>query len=122
MWTIINFCYTGEVEVSQDSVLALVTAANLLQMDELRDVCCTFLEERLEPSNCLSTRCFAELHSFQSLMKAAETFACKNFEEVIRTDEFFASDEHVVRKLLDSELVQVKSILCLLLFFRLLRT
>ncbi|XP_065178345.1 kelch-like protein 18 [Sycon ciliatum] len=109
MEVIVNFCYTGELDVGIESVYPLVAAANLLQMDEVRDACCLFLKSRLSPDNCISTHCFADTHGFLELLAAADNFACKNFDAVVASEEFLSCDVDAVTRLLDSEVVQVPS-------------
>lgn len=109
MEAIVNFCYTGEIDVTIDGVYQLVAAANLLQMDELRDICCQYLKLQLTPENCISTRCFADTHGFQSLLQASDLYSYKNFESVVASEEFVQADITIVMRLLDSEVVQVSS-------------
>lgn len=58
------------------------SAACLLQMQEIQDVCCEFLKQQLHPSNCLGIRAFADTHSCRDLLRIADKFTQHNFQEV----------------------------------------
>ena len=53
---LIEYIYSGEVEVTEENVQSLLPAANLLQQSWVRDSCCRFLQSHLHPSNCLGIR------------------------------------------------------------------
>jgi kelch-like protein 2/3 len=69
---LVKFIYTAEVDISEDNVQALLTAANLLQLSEVRDACCEFLASQLHPTNCLGIRSFADLHGCTELLITSE--------------------------------------------------
>lgn len=57
----------------------LLPAANLLQLSDVRDACCDFLQSQLHPTNCLGIRAFADLHGCIELLANAETFIEQHF-------------------------------------------
>lgn len=85
---LIQFVYTSTIEVREDNVQSLLPAANLLQLTEVRDICCEFLQEQLHPSNCLGIKNFADIHSCPDLFRKAQLFAQKYFSDVCNCDEF----------------------------------
>ncbi|CAJ0946515.1 unnamed protein product, partial [Mesorhabditis belari] len=85
---LINFCYSGEIKITETSVQSLLPAACLLQMSEIQDACCEFLEKNLDPTNCLGIRAFADTHSCRELVRMADLYTQKNFQEVTASDEF----------------------------------
>ena len=58
----------SEVEVTEDNVQSLLPAANLLQLTDVRDACCEFLQSQLHPTNCLGIRSFADIHGCIDLL------------------------------------------------------
>lgn len=50
---LIDYVYTSYVDVTEENVQILLTAANLLQLTDVRDACCDYLQTQLDPSNCL---------------------------------------------------------------------
>lgn len=83
---LVDYVYTSYVDVTEDNVQVthhfiifincvlinfdcvylpiqtLLTAANLLQLTDVRDDCCDYLQSQLDPSNCLGVRDFADIH------------------------------------------------------------
>ena len=53
---LVEYVYTSEVDVTEDNVQCLLPAANLLQLTDVRDACCEFLQSQLHPTNCLGIR------------------------------------------------------------------
>lgn len=54
-------------------------AASLLQLMDVRQVCCEFLQSQLHPTNCLGIRAFADLHTCTQLLNQAHAYAGKIF-------------------------------------------
>jgi len=77
---LIDYVYTATVEVNEDNVQVLLTAANLLQLTDVRDACCDFLQTQLDASNCLGIREFADLHACVELLNYAETYIEQHFK------------------------------------------
>ena len=42
--------------MTEENVQILLPAANLLQLNDVRDACCEFLQRQLHPTNCLGIR------------------------------------------------------------------
>ena len=85
---LIRFVYTGVVEVSETTVQSLLAAANLLQLTEVRDACCDFLKNQLDPSNCLGIMDFADLHACRELHQDTHVYIQKHFLKVKQSNEF----------------------------------
>ena len=67
--TLIDYVYTAKVDVTEENVQTLLTAANLLQLVDVRDACCEFLFQQLHPTNCLGIKAFADLHGCVELLQ-----------------------------------------------------
>ena len=52
-------------------------------------MCCDFLKQQIDASNCLGIRAFADIHSFIELKRIADEYAKEHFEVVIENEEFF---------------------------------
>lgn len=78
----IDYCYTSQIVVEEDNVQTLLPAACLLQIQAIQDICCDFLKNQLDPSNCLGIRAFADTHACRDLLRIADKFTQKNFQEV----------------------------------------
>lgn len=60
-------------------VKVLLTAANLLQLTDVRDACCDYLQTQLDPTNCLGIRDFADMHGCLDLLNYAEAYIEQHF-------------------------------------------
>lgn len=106
---LIDYVYTAEIHVTEENVQVLLPAANLLQLSDVRDACCDFLQSQLHPTNCLGIRAFADLHGCIELLANAETFIEQHFSEVVECEEFLALSHLQVCKLICSDRLAVKS-------------
>lgn len=82
---LVEYVYTSEVQVTEDNVQVLLPAANLLQLTDVRDACCDFLQVQLHPTNCLGIRAFADLHGCLDLLSHAELYIEQHFMFVFLT-------------------------------------
>lgn len=110
----------------------LLTAANLLQLTDVRDACCDYLQTQLDPSNCLGIRDFADIHGCVDLVNYANTYIDQHFawviclpvkiykenelisfsrfhSEIIQYDEFFNLQHDQVAALVKSDRLTVQS-------------
>ncbi|XP_065814889.1 kelch-like protein 3 isoform X2 [Labrus bergylta] len=85
---LVDYIYTAEIEVTEDNVQVLLPAASLLQLMDVRQVCCEFLQSQLHPTNCLGIRAFADLHTCTQLLNQAHAYAEQHFTEVVQGEEF----------------------------------
>lgn len=68
-------CLRGSVTFSLLQVL--LPAASLLQLMDVRQNCCDFLQSQLHPTNCLGIRAFADVHTCTDLLQQANAYAGK---------------------------------------------
>lgn len=57
---LVEYCYTGSVELREDSVETLLSTASLLNLHQVVDACSIFLRRQLDPSNCIGIALFAD--------------------------------------------------------------
>ena len=81
--SLVDFAYTGELEMRVDNVENLLTVACLLQVESVKQNCSGFMEQHLHSTNCLGIRAFAEGHGCKELFTAADNFTKENFLQVI---------------------------------------
>lgn len=72
---LIDYIYTAEIEVTEENVQVLLPAASLLQLMDVRQNCCDFLQSQLHPTNCLGIRAFADVHTCTDLLQQANAYA-----------------------------------------------
>ena len=109
MELLIEFAYTGEIEVTTENVQDLLPAAGILQLKDLKVACCEFLSDHMDVSNCLGIKQFADMHSCPDLVKKANRFIIRKFTEVVKTDEFVDVPHPVLCELLQNDHLHVEN-------------
>uniref|UniRef100_A0A8C1YV20 Kelch-like protein 3 n=1 Tax=Cyprinus carpio TaxID=7962 RepID=A0A8C1YV20_CYPCA len=106
---LVDYIYTAEIEVSEDNVQVLLPAASLLQLMDVRQVCCDFLQTQLHSTNCLGIRAFADLHACTGLLSQAHAYAEQHFTDVMVGEEFVALSLQQVCSLISSDKLTVST-------------
>ena len=107
--SLIDFCYTASVKVQSENALDLLSAADMLQFEGIKQCCCAFLQTKLDTQNCLSLATFADIHTCETLKETAEEYSCKHFRAVISADEFPQISYEHLKKLLSTDSLAVIS-------------
>ncbi|XP_023646482.1 kelch-like protein 5 [Paramormyrops kingsleyae] len=107
LWALVQYAYTGRLELREDTVESLLAASCLLQLSAVAQACCSFLVKQLHPSNCLGIRSFADAQGCQDLLKLAHSYAMEHFLEVTVHPEFLLLPPGDVERLLSSDDVNV---------------
>lgn len=80
--TVIDFCYTGRVDITADNINELVLAASSMELLDLEQKCCQFWNKHLQITNCVNIFLNADKFSFQSLRRKSFRLLCKQFESI----------------------------------------
>jgi len=104
---LLDFIYTSKILIIEDNVQQLLPAANMLQLTEVRDACCRFLFNQLDPCNALGILLFADTHNCPELVKTTEKYVLQNFVKISHKEEFLALTFERVKFLLVSDLLIV---------------
>ncbi|KAG7219162.1 hypothetical protein INR49_006321 [Caranx melampygus] len=105
---LINFAYSGHVAIDQQNVQSLLIGSSFLQLQNVKDACCSFLQERLHPKNCLGVRQFAETMMCTTLYDSASSFLHQHFVEVSLSEEFLGLRTEEVLELVGCDELNVK--------------
>ncbi|XP_016658378.1 ring canal kelch homolog isoform X2 [Acyrthosiphon pisum] len=100
---LVNFIYSGKIVITEKNVQDLLSAANLLQLQEVKDACCDFLETQLCSTNCIGINKIADLHSCMKLLTNSELYIRQHFSEVVDGEEFLSLSSEEVIKLISSD-------------------
>lgn len=106
---LLNYIYTGEVEITDENVKELVFAGDYLLIDSLKDKGSMYLEGTLSPSNCLSVRAFSEKYECGELVYKSESFILDNFVAVSKSEEFLHLCFSEIEKLISLDDVIVET-------------
>lgn len=106
---IVRFMYTSTIDINEANVDDILSASDLFQMKEVTTVCCQFLRQQLNPSNCLGIEALAAGFSCEELENEARKYSLKHFTEVIKSEEFKELTLEAAKKLLSDENLCVRS-------------
>ncbi|XP_061150517.1 kelch-like protein 18 [Syngnathus typhle] len=106
---LINFAYSGHVAIDQQNVQALLIGSSFLQLQNVKDACCSFLQDRLHPKNCLGVRQFAETMMCAALYDSANNFLQRHFVDVSLSEEFLTLRTDEVLELVACDELNVKT-------------
>ncbi|XP_063857552.1 kelch-like protein 5 isoform X4 [Scylla paramamosain] len=107
--TLINYCYTGTLELHEDTVEVVLSTAHHLLLTEVVEVCCDFLTKQLHPANCLGIQLFADTQGCSELHRLASKYTAEHFQEVMQHQEFVQLPPEEAAHLLASEDLNVPS-------------
>lgn len=107
--TVVEYVYSGCVNITPGNVQSLLSAADLLQLDTLLQECCNFLEHELHPSNCIGITKFAEIHACYELYEKSFSFLLKNFTDVLQYEEYLELSDDFVCEILNHNELRVPS-------------
>lgn len=83
---IVDFCYTGRVDLTEENVDDFMAIASSVEFDLLEEKCCRFYAEELNVMNSISTLMVADKYCIADLRQRALDFICGSFEKVPATD------------------------------------
>lgn len=107
--TLVDFIYTGKIEIDQINVQELLAAADMLQLPDVVCGCAQYLCRELHPTNALGILRFAEAHNCKELGESAIGFINSHFPEVAEHEEILEISQQMLTRLISSELIRVDS-------------
>lgn len=109
---VIDYAYTGSLDVNIDNAQDLLAAGSLFQYPEVLETSCEFLRSHLHPCNCLGFEQYAHLHCCERLESDAHQCALENFSVVASYEEFLEIPMERLVSYLASDLIDVRSEEC----------
>ncbi|KAK3749968.1 hypothetical protein QZH41_000264 [Actinostola sp. cb2023] len=103
MEALVEFSYTGNIEITVENVQTLLSTASLVQFHEVRDLCCQFLENQLDPSNCLGIRKFTEAHGCIKFLETVDKYVLEHFKSVLKSEEYALLPIELLIKVISSD-------------------
>ena len=99
---LVDYIYDGSISVDNSDVMGLLSAADFLQLDDIRQVCLSHLEQNLQIDNCYDVLEVADYYKSAMLKQKVETFIDENFEELSKDLQFKTSSKERVVDLISS--------------------
>ena len=84
--SLIDFMYCGKIDIDSDNVMDLITVADFLQMEDVKQFCFEFLEASLTIDNCIEIVKASTMYHNASGVKTTYDFISENFDELAQTD------------------------------------
>ncbi|XP_046864948.1 LOW QUALITY PROTEIN: kelch-like ECH-associated protein 1B [Xenia sp. Carnegie-2017] len=109
MANLLDFVYTGSIELTTNNVQQLCAGATMLHLTSLANSCANFLEAHMDYFNCIGIRAFADHYSCTSLENFAFRYICEHFLDVVQSEEFLQLSKDGLLELIQSNLIQVYS-------------
>lgn len=101
---IIDYAYTGTIDLNINNVQNIFTLASLLQVKDLIDACCDYIESQLDASNVIEIYTFSNMHMCEYLSNRSKEFLNRNFVDISDTIEFIEiEDAHLINEILASD-------------------
>ncbi|XP_030630653.1 actin-binding protein IPP [Chanos chanos] len=105
---LLEFIYTGTIDVTVDNVQEVMVAADMLQLSEVVSICGEFLRTQMDPSNCVGIYQFLEHIGCMDLLEFTENYIHVHFLEVCAAEEFSSLSKEQLVKLLRSEELRIE--------------
>ncbi len=80
---ILSCIYTNELNITDENIIEIFSAAHLTQMAGIQDQCKDWMSENIEPSTCFDYLLFAQKYEMKELQKVIDSFFLENFAEVV---------------------------------------
>ena len=104
---VLEFIYTGTVEVTQENAEELIAAGNYLIIPSLKTISGRVLERKMSYANCISTFYLAEKYECDELITNSRLFIHKNIVAVAKLDEFLLLQAKEIEKWISSDEITV---------------
>ncbi|XP_078585295.1 kelch repeat and BTB domain-containing protein 2-like [Branchiostoma floridae x Branchiostoma japonicum] len=105
---ILSYIYSGTLHVSMDIVQPLYQAADLLQLDYVRDTCSNYMAMNVERSTCVDLYMFADVFSVNVVRKACLQEIARHFSEVASSEEFYSLSVNQLTEIISHDELNVK--------------
>lgn len=90
MKRILEYIYSGQLEITLDSALDYLRTGHMLDYPNIVDACSELLSQSLHPNNCLGIKEFASLYKCSALEAAAYNYILDNFNSVVEVSDELA--------------------------------
>lgn len=84
----INYSYNGNITINNENVQSLLIAANFFHLQNVKNACSDFIKKRLNITDALCVRQFAEQFMCRDLISSVNRFINKHFSKICQTEEF----------------------------------
>ena len=105
---VLEFIYSGTVDVTQENAEKLIAAGNYLIIPGLKTALGRFLEREMSHINCISTFYLAEKYECDEFITNSRLFIHENIVTVAKLDEFLLLEAKEIERWISSDEITVK--------------
>ncbi|XP_019637084.1 PREDICTED: kelch-like protein 12 [Branchiostoma belcheri] len=105
---ILSYIYSGCLQVSLDRVQHLYQAADLLQLDYVRDTCSSYMDMEVGCSTCVDLYKFGDLFSLDTVRESCLQCIYKHFTKVSSSEEFCSLSVDQLTEIISHDELDVK--------------
>ncbi|XP_078350734.1 kelch-like protein 3 [Oculina patagonica] len=109
MEAVLQYVYTGNVLVTEESAHNLIATADYLFLPGLKTMACNFLKDNVTLENCIFIYYFADKYRCVELGENAREVINSNFSAVMETEDFLSLDMKQVMEWVSSDDVTVNA-------------
>lgn len=85
---LIDYCYTGRIEITADNVNSIILAATKMKLPEIQAMCEMQLTQTLGPNNCFRLWLLANECAFAQLAEHTISYIRDRFQFLVRCEEY----------------------------------
>ena len=108
MEELLEYLYTGHVDVTQRNALDLLEIADFFVIPSLKAASNKFIARTLSSSNCLMAYYSALKYNYTELQIEATDFICENFMSVVEQEDFLNLSMEEVKEWISSDEIRVR--------------
>ena len=109
MESILDFMYTGRIQIHIENVFELLEASNYLFVEKVKKACCQFLQSVLDIENCFMILSMADAFSCNDLSQTVTQYVNREFRKVAKTESFLKLSKEEIIKFLSSDDISVEN-------------
>ncbi|XP_078366174.1 kelch-like protein 7 [Oculina patagonica] len=109
MEEVLEYLYTGHVDINEHNAFDLLHMADYLIVPSLKELSSKFILQTLSSSNCIKAYYSAESYQCPGLQKSARDFTLANFMVVTQSDDFLNLSVTQVEEWISSDDIMVKA-------------
>ena len=109
MESLLEFMYTGQIQIHFENVFELLEASNFLFVERVKKACCQFLESIVDMENCFTIHSIADAFSCDGLSDAITQYINQRFTELAKSEKFLKLGKDDIIKFLSSDDIQIEN-------------
>ncbi|XP_013388363.1 kelch-like protein 13 [Lingula anatina] len=106
---IIDFVYCGEIILNFDNLTEVLNAASHLQVNRALDLCCDFIQSKLNFENADELLQIADVYSLNKVTEHFDVHILDNFEAFSKTESFINLDAKKLIQYISSDALKISS-------------